>query len=1122
MHRHAILAALALQTVAAVAQKPGPRNLLPAPTFTPGEHSWIVAGQQTTAVVDAQLGHSGGHALKVTDAGGQMGQATTPRLPGQPGEAYHAAAWVRLDPELADRGQVDIEFFAGPTFLGAVVLGNVTGTEWQRLENYFPVMEGADSFVLRFMPATSASPAHGAGWIDDVVISRLDPENPALQALTQPVPADDPDGRRGEAPRDLQPTWFAHPPLVDFEDLSGWTCSVFPPATGQFMRSQAMPLAGKHTGRLRFASAEGNGWAVLKPPQPVPIRERFHHIQMWVYGQRRGTGVSPVLVLRDANGKTRRLNLGNVSWPCWSILDLPVAEPLALPAALVAIEVWNLRTPSAEPESVCFDNLACYTQSPAPIKLSLPPTGSPLAVRLPVNEKSIIPTPAPGTKGETKRTGDVWSFTVRSGDDVVEYRYEPRSGTLDDLSVSLNGKTFAPCAGGGVRMLLGGTELTPGAEGLQAKLVGTGGSDAAPEFRFRLSDGKQSAEVAYALRLVDGSLVIDARCDAATGLQAGRPPQETGFAPLLVPYLTYGSGGTPVMAGPNGWLGSWLWDYYRSDASRLSNTDSQYLPLTDGRRNPLRDRLVLTFARQLAPVLPNIPNPAATEAPRALAEVYFATAGPSETSLEALGLWRQLKRYGVDHLIAKQHAGIWSPDSGTGMVPFFQNPHASPAIPGGDAALAEYIRQVKALGYRYALYTDYVLTTPVEAQWSEDVVSRRSDGSWARGWYQAFALTPLESWRRAGRFAPLIARLGNDASYCDQHTSGPAWNRTDYDARKPLAGKFRPVIDAYAAVFAAERRAYRGPVYSEGNDHWMMAGLCDGSYAQFHPPGQPACQTPMLVDFDLLKMHPLEMDLGMGWQAAYGLPGGFDPTGAANDRLLAATIAFGHAGLLYAPWNAPSVRPGPDPLGDTKRIALRTYFMTQQAQQRYLMQPVAKIEYWDEQGPMSAAEAVTSGAIKLSRVHVVYRNELEVWVNGGFESDWTIDPENALVLPPSGYAVFQPGGLNIYSGVMDGQRADSAQSPEYIYADARGHETWLGPLKLSGAAVLKPDGNTLRLIAITLDQTIRLSLKTLRAGPLPECRRLRLEWQDPAGAWHEETRPLGDQGELEFRVPAAT
>lgn len=52
-----------------------------------------------------------------------------------------------------------------------------------------------------------------------------------------------------------------------------------------------------------------------------------------------------------------------------------------------------------------------------------------------------------------------------------------------------------------------------------------------------------------------------------------------------------------------------------------------------------------------------------------------------------------------------------------------------------------------------------------------------------------------------------------------------------------------------------ERKAYNGPVYSEGGHHWWYAGLLDGNYAN-----DDLLKLPIFPDFNLLKIHPLEMD----------------------------------------------------------------------------------------------------------------------------------------------------------------------------------------------------------------------------------------------------------------------
>lgn len=127
--RFSVLALLLPACAVLAAPNYAGRNLLGYSTFSLGPPDWITAGQNTTAMVEAQVARSTGHALRVTDVGSQMGQSTTPHLPARAGEVFHAEAWVKLDPALRDRGIVDIEFFAGTRFLGVVQVAEVTSTD---------------------------------------------------------------------------------------------------------------------------------------------------------------------------------------------------------------------------------------------------------------------------------------------------------------------------------------------------------------------------------------------------------------------------------------------------------------------------------------------------------------------------------------------------------------------------------------------------------------------------------------------------------------------------------------------------------------------------------------------------------------------------------------------------------------------------------------------------------------------------------------------------------------------------------------------------------------------------------------------------------------------------------
>jgi hypothetical protein len=261
------------------------------------------------------------------------------------------------------------------------------------------------------------------------------------------------------------------------------------------------------------------------------------------------------------------------------------------------------------------------------------------------------------------------------------------------------------------------------------------------------------------------------------------------------------------------------------------------------------------------------------------------------------------------------------------------------------------------------------------------------------------------------------------------------------------------------------------------------------------------------------------MDLGMGWQEAYGLPGGFDPTGAANDRLLAATLAFGHAGLLYAPWNAPPTIDPANPMGDRKEVLLRTYFMTQQAQSRYLMRSVSRIEYHNGERFVDTSEAITSGALERSRVHVVYDNSLEVWVNGGFTENWEVEVGGQrMTLPPAGYAVCQAGQMLEHSSLVDGHRVDFAATPAYVYADARGQGTDLGLVRLSGGVIIQPAGKAIRAITITPGQTVVLRLDSL-PFPTPTGPTVHITWEDESGARQQAVTGRVTEGRLTLHFP---
>jgi len=219
-------------------------------------------------------------------------------------------------------------------------------------------------------------------------------------------------------------------------------------------------------------------------------------------------------------------------------------------------------------------------------------------------------------------------------------------------------------------------------------------------------------------------------------------------------------------------------------------------------------------------------------------------------------------------------------------------------------------------------------------------------------------------------------------------------------------------------------------VYSEGNTHFMYCGLTDGNYAQDQ--NYRISENPWLVDFDLLRLHPLCCNFGMGNPSMF-YPNNSQPTNnaLATDRFLAATVAFGHPGFLLS--------------GDADMQ--RSYFMVQQLAARYTLADAKDIRYLDAQGRAhETSDAVASGVFERSQVTVRYSDGTFVAANGSTNEAMrvTLPDGDSLWLPPNGYFGYTGDGKVLtYSGLVDCHRVDYASSPEYIYFDARGKSTTL-------------------------------------------------------------------------------
>jgi len=848
-----------------------------------------------------------------------------------------------------------------------------------------------------------------------------------------------------------------HPPLVDFESLDGWTVQA-EDAQATFVRSREQPLWGQYVGKLTYRGTSAKAAVTLRLPADLAVPADADCVNFWVYGNNWGWVTDPStprvkidLVLRDGPGAETFLAVGTVNWKEWWLMHarLSAAQQAAVRggARLAGLRFSN--GTNRDDRVLYLDNLSFYHEALPPLTFQPQPrrgvemfpgqscgvnTG-PGRLPFPAREQTLLADNlAADFKTGLVKDGATFVFTYAGSDGRLEYRYEPVTGTLGDVTARWrNGKPFQPLWGGGVRFADQPPQAQP-----KAELIFCAQENQAVRARWKLTLADRSLEVEYTFRLWQKSLVVDVKC---LGGQAGSfiIGKAAGLdSPRLVtlPYLVGDGASRPavLVSGPadEPLFLTALLDYYRSNASRLTfanqvtadgatcNGGSVYMPKTDGKRNDCYERLFLTVSPRFEEVLPNIPNPPSPWMHVAGERLWHAHgASDRRHDYEA---WEEVARYGMTRVVITDHETGWR----DGGESFTFRTRAAPGK-GGDEAQAEYSRQLHALGFRYGIYNNYTDFAPVNEHWKEDRVTRTPSGDWQHAWPRCYNPKPVWAVEAEAALAPVIQeKFRLSTAYCDVHTAVAPWSYCDYDARVPGAGTFAATFYAYGQIMLHQKQTWNGPVYSEGNNHYYYGGLTDGNYGQdqaYHHAGKP-----WLVDFDLRKMHPLACNFGMGNPGMFfgdrvGLGRTPSEREASLDRFLAATVAFGHTGFLVREAGL--------------RGSIRSYYMLQQLQTRYACQKAADIRYADAGGRrLDTTAAVAGGAFERSQVAVTYADGLKVFANGHRTESWNIGP---AVLPPNGYfAESADRKLRVSSALAADGRADYAQSPAYVFCDGRG------------------------------------------------------------------------------------
>jgi len=854
-----------------------------------------------------------------------------------------------------------------------------------------------------------------------------------------------------------------HPALVPFTDVEGWRVETVD-AEARLERSQDVLLFGDAVAKLTYRATGKKPSVTLVPPAPIAVTTAFDAVSCWIYGNNHSYKPDPktppvnvALNFTDPAGKPFSIPLAHVSHMEWFLchhrLEPDLIARAAKGATLSSISVTNGR--NTENRILYFNSLAAFAETFAPLTFAprqkrgvhLFPACDPGAntgpgtLPFPDTPLTIIPRDSAPSVTRVAKSGSGRYLLVRDGEDGrLEVRLPSKAGTWDDLAMRWTdtGEWVPVGLGGGFYFASENSRDSSFRATAEAVEITTDGKGVT--YAGRLTASNLVANVNIRFHLVGKSLAMDIQADGGH-IREVRFGATRGFAnPRLVtlPFYTYGYGNglarpAVIVSGtsdaPLFFLAQIDWtqsngslpfaDNLRFDGTLASNGGTRYNLKTDGTRNPCFERFVLTLSPKFEDVLPNIPNPVSPWKHITGTRVWRAH-GARDRASDA-DYWRTIHRWGMTQMVVTDHETGWR--DGNESFTFRTNPAPKK---GGDEGQFRYARIMQdELGFVYGPYNNFTDFAPVNGFWHPDMISRTEDNQLQHAWTRCYAPKPARAVEFCERLTPIIEKkFGFSTAYCDVHTAVTPWSRVDYDARVPGAGTFAAVFYAYGEIMLLQRAGWDGPVYSEGNCHFPYCGLTDGNYAQdqdYRP-----SENPWLVDFDLRKMHDLCCNFGMGMPSMF-YPNKSEPKDpdTEKDRFLAATVAFGHSGFLI------SGLPG----------ELRSYYMIQALASLYTQVSADTIRYAGSDGTLhDTSAALANGAYTRWQIVTRYTDGCLTAVNGNPDERLKISVEGtALDLPPNGYwGRSADNGVRVFSGDVNGRRADLSVSPAYTYIDGRG------------------------------------------------------------------------------------
>lgn len=897
----------------------------------------------------------------------------------------------------------------------------------------------------------------------------------------------------------LNPENFFTDALVDFSRAGDWVARVRD-ATAQVSLSMDQSLRGISNLKVDITPTGEAPRVSLFPPQPVRIPKAFDIIECWAYGNAAGAGVAFQIRRPDGGlmvvGANCAESLSGVTWHSmseyWNLVRIVLPGRVEAGAQLLAIHLDTNGPKGYEAPTypIHIDQLRVvdFTEQmsrPAPLFEHV----GPIVDGFPTSPDGACPKSTEPVDTSIRKVSDSYRFSYStSAGAEVTYAYTPETGTLSDLTVRPRGKSaFQPAAGSGPVFDFGDREYAMGADGaVSARLVSERLENAVLDITWRYTTDAGQQDITYQFSMKGKTLRIEAtstersikewRFGEAHGVRNARV--------IEVPYMLY----SPNVLLTDGLFCTYYADFYFSNASMLpyggensaegdvakynwrQDHHYSYYKRTDGLRYPLHEVFYITASEDVDDCLLTVSNPPSPMKPVLKTHLYrMVVASVPGLFKRARDFVDLADSYGMNDYYFLFHAPL-----------FFKRHGADEAFPGdlhvsrvheaegGDEGLVKLFAHMREKGIWPGYYDGYPGRDVTSANFHYDWTTYEPDGSWKLMW-RAPALKPWAFPELANTLYRQRAEMYNPrVSYQDGITAWIVTHMNDYDHRFEASGTLRGTMRALATGWQRVREYVHGPVFSEGRgSEFYTTGLNDGDYTKIKgywddkPCNEDGIE--LLVDFRLKKLGPLASPVSVnigyaGFAATNNIS--YESYYAKEEsyeffhHFLATQIAFATIGMLEPYW----------PIWDNPATqfdkTMTSYFMIRQLQERYIMERVAEVRYFDGRQLLDTSDALRADVVRDNMVFIRYENGLEVYVNLNWEGrHWGVTREGTPYdLPPGGWLASQNSEFLEFSAMVGGHRVDYVNSPDYLYLDPHGTQMQLGGLEAVDQAILWKTG----------------------------------------------------------------